>query len=209
MFYKEIICLANSYKLQHRCVAGKGIKDHKWIRPVSAIGKGELTIPQISFSDGKIPLLLDIIKVPLDAAKPLPYQPENFLIADQKWEKTGVFPKDKLHELCDTPQSIWFNDKYYNDKISVEYFEKNKIESSLLLIKPSYLKILQDMKARAVFEYNSVKYDLAITDPIIKDEFNKKDKGEYDITSRDVSLCISLGEPFQGFCYKLVAGIIR
>jgi len=130
-------------------------------------------------------------------------------LANQKWEKVGIFPKEKLRELCDIPQSVWFNDKDYNDKIPVEYFTKNKIESSLLLIQPSSLKILQDMKARAVFEYNSVKYDLAITDPVIKDEFDKKDKGEYNINVRDVYLCVSLGEPFHGFCYKLVAGIIR
>ncbi|MBU4311245.1 MAG: hypothetical protein KJ706_00815 [Candidatus Omnitrophica bacterium] len=209
MFYKEIICLANSYKLQHRCVAGKGIKDHKWIRPVSTIGTGELTIPQISFSDGKMPQLLDIIKVPFDVLKPLSCQPENILISNEKWEKTGEFQKDKLPELCDNPESIWFNEKYYNDKIKVEYFEKVKIESSLFLIKPDSLKILQDKKSRAIFEYNTVKYNLAITDPITKDEFNKKDKGEYTINTRDVYLCISLGEPFQGFCYKLVAGIIR
>lgn len=209
IFYKEIICLANSYKLEHRCIAGKDIKDHKWIRPVSTIGTGELTIPQISFSDGKMPQLLDIVKIPFDVSKPLSYQPENILISSGKWEKTGEFPKNKLSGLCDKPENIWFNEKDYNDRIQVEYFEKNKTESSLLLIQPSSLKILQDKKARAVFEYNSVKYDLAITDPVIKGEFNKKDKGEYNINVCDVYLCVSLGEPFHGFCYKLVAGIVR
>lgn len=156
-----------------------------------------------------MPQLLDIVKIPFDVSKPLSYQPENILISSGRWEKTGVFPKNRLSELCDKPESIWFNEKDYNDRIQVEYFEKNKTESSLLLIQPSSLKILQDTKARAVFEYNKVKYDLAITDPIIKDEFNKKNKDECDINVRDVYLCVSLGEPFHEFCYKLVAGIIR
>lgn len=210
MFYKEIICLANSYKISPgRCIAGKDVTSYEWIRPVSASEKGELSVSQISFPDGKIPQLLDVVKIPFDVLKPLACQPENILIGSGRWEKTGEFQKNKLAELCDKPENIWFNEKYYNDKIQVEYFEKVKIESSLFLIKPSSLKILQDKKSRAIFEYNTVKYDLAITDPVIKDEFNKKDKGEYDIDVKDAYLCISLGEPFQGFCYKLVAGIIR
>lgn len=211
MFYKEIICIANSYKKNPgRCIAGKDTKELKWIRPVSAVGSGELMITQISFSNGNTPQLLDIIKIPLDGAKPSPYQPENILIANEKWQKTGVFPKSKIRELCDTPEAIWFNGGGYNDRIPVDYFKNNKVETSLLLIKPESLKIEQDKKARAIFKYNSVQYNLVITDPDIKAEFKKKGTGLYDLSSQDSYLCLSLTEEFEdkGFCYKLVAAII-
>lgn len=223
MEYKEIVCLANSYKLQQRCIAGKDIEHRKWIRPVSSSAKGELTIQQISYHNGEIPRLLDIIRIPFEDIKPLPYQPENILISSERWEKIGVFPDRDLESLCDFPKTIWVNHEGYNDRIPLDYFEKDTIESSLLLIKPNSLKISQEFKTRAIISYNSIEYNLGITDPLIKEEFNKKSKGLYEIDSKNVYMCISLGEPYNPvlrkefnpgmpkenfFCYKLVASII-
>jgi len=210
MLYKEIVCLANSYKNDPgRCVAGKDIKDRKWVRPVSASPRGELFKEQMAFSNGEIPQPLDIIKIPFDSAKSTVCQPENILIGGGKWQKIGVFPKSRLIELCDAPQTIWFNSGGNNDRIPVEYFQNAKIESSLYLIKPKSMKIVQAKKARAIFQHKSVEYNLVITDPIVKAEFNKKGSGTYDLSEKELYLCLSLAEAFQGFCYKLVAAIIQ
>lgn len=59
-------------------------------------------------------------------------------------------------------------------------------------------------KGRASFIYNEIKYDLAVTGreffPIIGN--NNKFLLEKAI------LCISLGEVYRDYCYKLVASII-
>lgn len=52
MFYKDIICLANSRKLNGRCVAGKDVTGNTWVRPLSPLSKtGELTLRDITYDD--------------------------------------------------------------------------------------------------------------------------------------------------------------
>jgi len=50
-------------------------------------------------------------------------------------------------------------------------------------------------------------YLLAVTDPPIEDKYSKKEEGEYAVKTA-ACLCISIGESFNRFCYKLVAGMI-
>jgi len=209
MTYKKIICLANSYKKDPgRCVAGKDLIDRRWIRPISARIGGELFKEQISFSTGEMVQPLDVIKIPLDSAKPTNCQPENVLISSERWQKTGGFPKDRINELCDNPETIWQNYGGKNDRIPASYFQDTKVDNSLYLIKPDSCKIDQDKKARAIFTYKSVEYNLVVTDPVAKAEFYKKGSGIYDLSKKELYLCLSLAEAFKGFCYKLVATII-
>ena len=63
-------------------------------------------------------------------------------------------------------------------------------------------------KVRAIFSYNNVKYSLVVTDPIIENKYNKRGIGKYKLTDENIYFCISLGEPYNGYCYKLVASII-
>jgi hypothetical protein len=49
---------------------------------------------------------------------------------------------------------------------------------------------------------------LSITDPLVEEAYLNKDFGTYPIKSRDAYLCVSIGGPCEGYCYKLVAGMI-
>ena len=49
---------------------------------------------------------------------------------------------------------------------------------------------------------------LGVTDPEIERRYVQKDEGEYLLRSGSICLTISLGEPFHGFVYKLVAGVL-
>ncbi len=82
------------------------------------------------------------------------------------------------------------------------------MEQSLYLIKPDSCRIEQDKKARAIFTYKAVEYNLGVTDPIVKAEFNEKGTGVYDLSEKEPYLCLSLTDVFKGFCYKLVATIL-
>jgi hypothetical protein len=63
-------------------------------------------------------------------------------------------------------------------------------------------------KVRARFAYRDTPYLLSVTDPGIERMYLMKEQGEYPLITRDLYLTVSLGEPFNGYCYKLVAAVI-
>lgn len=214
MFYKEIICFANSRKLNGRCVAGKDTKEYKWVRPQSPLSKtGELTLRDITYEDWSEAKVLDIIRIPFGKPAPRIFQPENVEIVRGVWQKTGSLEKGGIKELCDYPEHIWPYGKE-NDRVDFEFISKNGMDSSLLLIKPEAGVLLVNevtfgkQKLKCSFKYNAVQYMLSVTDPVYEKEYRNKAAGSYKLPSQGIYLCISLGEPYNGFCYKLVATII-
>ncbi len=221
MFQKDIICLANSIKLNGKCVAGKDVNNLEWIRPISDTPHGELSEEQIKNTNNEEPNLLDIIRIFCKMENAKHYQPENIIIENNKWQKVGCFPEEKLDDICDKPDVLWANNHPDPQKISLEYLEKNGTPSSLLLIKVDSIKIersnyQEKKKYRAIFNYGGIEYNLPITDPKIRKEFENNSPGIYEFNENKIYLCISIGEPFQrpdlseeAYCYKLVAAIIR
>ena len=55
-------------------------------------------------------------------------------------------------------------------------------------------------KSRVSFSFNSSEYDLPVTDPNFRKILTE------EIRHNNI-LCVSLGEEFQGYCYKIVATI--
>jgi hypothetical protein len=218
-FYKTIVCLANSRKRGKRCIAGKEIVHNQltqnWIRPVSSHGSGELSETEVMLKQGKGPKLLDVVTIPIERQQAHAYQTENYLIdSDQRWIENPPLPISLLPSLSDSVDTIWINGYHSsrgnNDRIPLEYMT-NGLDSSLLLIKPDFLTIRVSTqyrsKVRAYFGYKNQEYNFSISDLAVELHYETKPNGEYPITD-DAYLCISLSEPFEGNCYKLVAGII-
>jgi hypothetical protein len=224
-YTKKIICLANSRKISGRCIAGKEITDDgygEWIRPVSSRPTGEISEYERRFEDGGHPQILDVITIPLIKHQPHHYQQENHLIDDGfYWEKEGAVRVDELCSMVDNiPNEMWVNgySSYngINDRIPEDV--ANSLESSLLLVQPDTLAISVSVegaefgggkrKVRAIFSVNDHQYKLAVTDPKIESKYLKKEDGRYDIDASKVYICVSIGEPYNGYCYKLVASII-
>ena len=217
----EMVCLANSRKLSERCVAGK-ILGHGfsgvWVRPVSSRSTGELSRSEINFQQGISPQLLDIISLQLVNPVSHPYQSENWLNdAKTSWKKVGELPVEKLAELCDDPNSLWVNGYHsyngVNDRFPVEMAD-DLLGGSLRLVKPEkpVLWVGQELhgkiKVRCRFSCNGETYSLVVTDPVVEAKYLAMENGDYPLTSNNACLCVSIGEPHQGFCYKLVAGVI-
>lgn len=218
---KKIICLANSRKIKAYCIAGREIIGNRvgsWIRPVSAREDGELTLSDIRTEDHRVPQKMDIIEIPVKSAKPKHYQPENFLIDDRYYfEITDKFDAVRLDELLDEADSLWMDIDDFGDKVS-----ECKLETcsapSLLLIQPENLKIRREnytypsgytkKKVRAIFTYKGQFYDLGVTDIQIESIYKRKPPGIYEAPYENSYLCISLGEPLNGYCYKLVASLL-
>lgn len=84
---KRLVCLANSRKLQGRCIAGREWLEEgpgAWIRPVSHREHQEVSERERMYEDGSDPQLLDIIDVPLIEPRAGRPQTENWLL-DPKW----------------------------------------------------------------------------------------------------------------------------
>jgi hypothetical protein len=62
-------------------------------------------------------------------------------------------------------------------------------------------------RVRGSFSAGGHRYKLAVTDPVVERKYLAEQDGVVEIGS--AILCISLGEPFNGYAYKLIAGVIR
>lgn len=69
---KRIICLANSWKLKERCIAGLDLATGKWIRPVcDSLYPEDGRVPSfVRAIEGREPELLDILQIPLAKTGP-------------------------------------------------------------------------------------------------------------------------------------------
>ena len=224
-YTKTIVCLANSRKISGRCIAGKEKTEQGfggWIRPISNRPAGEISEDERMYQNGDDPQVLDLIEIPLFEYRPHYYQTENHLLDDRYcWKKVGQVKRDELHSLIDLVEgNLWVNGyssyKGTNDRIPEEI--ANKLDNSLVLIQPEQLSILVDTeggefgnakrKVRAKFILNNKQYKLAITDPRIERAFLKKKDGQYPLLAQNIYMCLSIGEPYNGFCYKLAASLI-
>ena len=221
-YSKTFICLANSRKTSGRCIAGKevlldGIGD--WIRPVSARLTGELSEEERRFENGGDPRILDVVEVVMIEHRPHGYQVENHLIDDRYYWRLErrVGWADVLSCLDKVGMHLWTNNSSsYNgthDRISEA--EAAGIRSSLNLVRVDDLAVKVAVegaefgngkrKVRACFSLNREFYRVAITDPVVERRYLAREDGTYDVG--EAVLCVSLGELYDGYAYKLVAAI--
>ena len=221
---KRIVCLANSRKMSGRCIAGKEISDAGmpggWVRPVSGRPSEEVSEYERQYRDGSDPRVLDVIDVPVLSPQPKDYQQENWLIDNRRyWVNAGRVDLGQLDQLTDSPSTLWPNgystSNGLNDRVPLDL--ARDLRDSLRLIKASDLALVVSAPGadfgnyrRSVqgrFQYNGADYWLRVTDPVYERRYLQQPDGEYAVG--ECYLSISLGEPYQGHSYKLIAAIIR
>jgi hypothetical protein len=221
-YTKRIVCLANSRKMSGRCIAGKEIsKDSHfegWVRPVSNRPTEEISMDERRYENGEDPKLLDVISIQMRGHVPHAHQTENHLIdAEYYWVKRGVATWDDLDPAVEAFHgTLWVdgNHSYNGENDRIPEAETLELDNSLTLVETEDLGIVvahegrnPKRKVRARFSLGGKRYGIAVTDPVIEREYLAKENGECPIGV--ARLCISIGEPYQGYCYKLVAGVIR
>lgn len=207
---KTIVVLAKSIKHGKYCVAGKDINSNEWIRPVSNINGAELSEQQCKCTNdqwkgqGKSPYHSNVLKkieIEFLQHAPLLNQPENYVVSDMVWQHKYNIKVHEIQSYLDNPETLWGDDS----RISFTLIENNtvSIQQSLYLVKVDDLILYknEDDKRRASFCYKEKNYDLSVTDP----NFDKT--LEENSQNLEGILCISLGENFNGYCYKIVATI--
>jgi hypothetical protein len=223
MGFDRIVCLANSYKHDHRCVAGISLNTKRWVRLVGREVPGCLTLKETCYPDGREAALLDVFETELGERCASNGHPEDVYVTDMAWQPVRRFdePRDArfLAAYVNKGPSILqgYGDRVYGRKIA-----GTAVERSLELIHPENLWwwIREEngkRKNRALFRAGSVAracYDLAVTDPVWLERLRSSPAGIYpharffDGNPHKTFLTVSLSEPFEGFHYKLVAGVV-
>jgi hypothetical protein len=220
---KRMLCLANSRKLNGRCVAGielSGDRRLGWIRPVSAREHQEVSEYERQYEDGSDPRVLDIMDVPLLEARPKGYQQENWLLdPDHYWKKVKRVGWSALVPLADPMAPLWINgNSTYNgrnDRIALS--DAAGLTSSLRLARVERLTLSvfkpgeafgnPKRRVQGRFMHHGTEYHLWVTDPGYEREYLLKADGDYDLG--ESFLTVSLGEPHDDACYKLIAAIME
>lgn len=220
---KRVVCLANSRKLSGRCIAGREIVNRQpgpWVRPVSAREHEEVSWEERHYVDGNDPSVLDVIALPLVEARPHLFQQENWLLDPNfYWRKVGRIDWAALQDFVEPEGPLWLNGQHtgrgLNDRMSVQ--DAERLRGSLRLVRVNSLIIdvscpgaafgNSKRRLQGQFRFQGEEYHLRVTDPVYERRFLALPDGQHRLG--ESCLTISLGEPFEGYAYKLIAAIIE
>lgn len=220
---KRIACLANSRKLNGRCIAGIELAKGGrlgWVRPVSAREHEEVSEYERQYEDGSDPQLLDVIDVPLLAPRPKHFQQENWLLdAERYWTRVKRLGWNDLPGFVDPAGPLWLDgDSTYNgsnDRVSMTHVDRVTSSLRFLQVDRLTLRVFRPgaafgnskRRVQGRFNHAGALYHLWVTDPIYERAYLARPDGEHQIG--ESFLTVSLGEPYEGFSYKLIAAIIE
>lgn len=223
LYQKTLVCLANSRKPAGRCIAGRVLTDTglgEWVRPVSERPGEEVSEEERRYSDGEDVTVGDIVRIPFLQPKPHLHQVENQLLdPDFYWTREGRASWEVVVAGVQSPRTLWtlgMNSTHgCNDRVDAANLAA--APASLYLIQPQDLvfEAAEEggqygpprRKVRASFTFGGQHYALSVTDPVFEATMLKRTDPVLK-PKREVLLCVSLGEVFHGFAYKLVATVL-
>ena len=221
----QILCLANSRKLNGRCIAGRGWAGGRggaWLRPVSARENQEVSRWERQYRDGNEPRVLDIIKIPLLDPCPVDWQQENWRFDPRyRWQKVGRAEWSQLHAFVDPVEPLWDGNThtYHGTNDTIPVIRAKSLRTSLRLIHVSSLRLRvyrpgaafgnPTVRVQGQFQHAGKPYGLRVTDALYEARYQARAEGVYDLG--ESYLTISLGEAYEkkDACYKLIAAIIE
>ena len=118
----EIICLANSLKLQERCIAGINPETGHWVRPTCSQYPDDGRVPSsMRLINNEEPSLLDVIDIPLkETGNNFEFESENLTIASGDWKKIKSVVATDLLKYCPKTDYILHNSSKY---VTVAYLQ--------------------------------------------------------------------------------------
>jgi len=214
---KKIICLANSWKLDERCIAGIDLNTGKWVRPVCDNQYPEDgRIPEcIRLIEGREPELLDVLEIPLaDTGKDFGFECENLSVLDGDWKCVGRRQPTNLLRYCGNTQILHNSSKYVNPSYLKSLpFEQRR---TLQLVRAVSFSAQNsgNNKWRGTLKTLNGQYlrDAKITDPVFVEKLNAGYQPK-----NNCLVTVSLSMPYQPRpdwegekpCWKLIAGVIE
>lgn len=208
----RIICLANSYKHQGRCVAGINIDTGEWVRPIPRKTTAIYNERFIDSTLGNEPNLLDLIEIPI--GEQAPYhgcQPENRYLNVGTWKLLSRLTVSRIIQYIDNSLYLLHNqDNKVDPEIFTEMPRQNWKSLQLIHVTNPCFGLNPWMKKRCIFSYSGISYELKVTDPAI---IVKIKNGQ--AISKDCPLTVSMTTPFKSpsynkpYCWKMVAGVVE
>ena len=201
----QFLCLANSRKPPARCVAGLDLQSGKWVRPVSKENSGGLAVHETNINlNGGFRGIQPLDVVEFDRILPDPGigQPENIERGKEEWIYRRPFFTSELESLYEeSPFLMQDNSDRIPEAASAQ------VTSSLCLISvrdPEFrLNPLNHNQLRAHFQFRDMEFNYAVTDDSTWVDQAKRDPRRFN--RGRWAFTVSLGVPFHGSLYKLVA----
>ncbi len=203
-----------------RCVAGLTAAG-EWIRPVSTDADGTLYRQHYLLDNGAEAAVLDVLRLSVTHPRPVPHQHENWEISGETWRHRGHLQEDRaltfLRQHTEAGPELFGN---RGDRVSYAHLADHPAPASLALVEPSRIEwhitsnIRGNRQTRCQFTLGDAVYDLSLTDPNRQAQLGELPYGMHPRKSGGIAgdaivfLTISLSEPFQGSCFKLVAGVV-
>jgi hypothetical protein len=213
----ELIILANSRKYGGKCVAGISRISGNWIRPVSWHPHGQLDATHVRIG-GRSVQNLDIVRIFHRGSTENPAQPENVMLEDRVWELVDQLDPDEAKALL-VPHIMRRGPLFGNRGQAVPAEEAALgLDSSIALVEPaggvrfSTRNAYGKRSPRARFSFARRDLDLTVTDDRIGSLILQAGDGEHTlpdlgIDCEDPVMTISLAEPKDKWCSKLVAAL--
>jgi len=187
---------------------------------VSARPTQEISEEERRYQDGTDPKVLDVIAIEMTGAQPQHHQKENHLIDDgYYWVKQRTISWRHLQAAVEDPEGpLWLNgySSSYGHSDRVPEDRASGLSRSLYLVRPDELTLVvasegggfgpARRRVRARFDLSGQRYCVVVTDPWMERQCLAGNDGETEID--DALLCMSLGESFYSFAYKLAAAVI-
>ena len=133
--------------------------------------------------------------------------------------RVGRFSWAELGPLGDRRGTLGFNvsqtSNGENDCIPLEQAPVVKSSLKLVYVEGMQLSVFKPGEAfgnpkrrvQARFGFGGTRYALWVTDPVIERAYLALEDGDH--TLGESYLTVSLGEPYEGRCYKLVAAVLQ
>lgn len=218
MLTSKILCLANSYKENNRCVAGIDLQTGQLVRPVAKTDSQAIPSDWTEVN-GRSLKPLDIVEVPFQQGDAtVKYQAEN-RFCDKGWKIGGQAKPTDLQRYCDSDRTILHTPG--SNAIPERYFRLQKRSQrtwkSLQLIQTRNVEFYEreEEKWNGRFKNQTgQEFDIRVTDDRFIKQLAQKRGGK---TLSDGFLLLSLSPPWKHYqaakdkpmkCYKLIAGVI-
>lgn len=207
----ELLVLANSKKLGSRCIAGMNTNTGNWVRPVSEHEHGVVNYLTCHVTVGKEKRLvepLDVIQIPVGEKKPGIGHPEDVQLNPGEWK---YIRSEKVEDAPRLLDGLIDDDDFllYNTTLSVpeEVAKSGLVLKSLGLIRiesPEFNFDTYKAQLRVSFTHRSHSYDLPVT--ALQSWVDEAKLSPEKFSLGTWYFTVSLGEPWHGKMFKLIAG---
>lgn len=186
----------------------------KFIRLINPTPDGILSPRSFRLRGRQRPRVWDVLNIDAPYTDGRPTQPENRILSDRQWRLLQRPADDWRLPVSDEPE-------LFGSRGAALRAPLTAVEASILCIEPSAIAAVcawredrEKFQARIQFSYSGSVYNLPLTDAHWVPRLLAQAEGEHSLGAigcrapHGVKLILSLGEPWRGWCYKTVAGIL-